>query len=270
MTCKYLYLISGITLCLLLASCTKYSEYRKKSSGQVFVTPYNFQIESVRVHDWKVGKYLKQKVSKGVNIQFRLPVLSKSDLMDLVTTKKVNSWLVKVMRRGRGRSETIGWMYIPLSSSGEKNLRVNPIKMASFNVYYAAAAISNRFLKYNCPALDHRKEISIHKIVDSRSNSSKVIVVSMAEEHKVNARVEQFSYGGYVINGGMKLSGEYHLEIAFYNSIKKRVKSNFIHYDQYVDIVTEKDVHVKGCAGFKVPPKGKDDGNSFKKFKFGR
>ncbi|GAB4019660.1 MAG: hypothetical protein Fur0010_21880 [Bdellovibrio sp.] len=252
---------------LLFFGCEKKSEYSVKD-GIVTILPTNVGAESAEVIPWTVGILGKVKVAKGINIKVAFPQLEKEAIEDLVKNRGVNSWLIRVRRRHFGRSEILGFLYVPIALPGanDSSVRVKQTKGGFFSVYYAAAALSSRFEKFDCPAFDHNLWIDDIEVYNDKS-AGNMIATSPSEMEIISAKVEAFSYSPITLNGGKSLTGEYVIDLALYNHQSKRKVSNYLELDQKIKVSTELPVHIEGCAGFKIPQREED---SSKKFKFGR
>ena len=252
---------------LFFSSCDKYSEVIY-SGQRVIIKPVNAGIEDISIVRWKVGMMRNITISRGVQITVNFPKIEKEHLRFLVDKYGVDSWVVKVKRRGMMRNETMGYLYVPLILPGQKkSMRINQLSTGSFKVFYASSSISSRFSRLPCPAFKH--DYLIEKVGMKKSSPlMKKIVVSPIEEERILARVEEFNYANTVVNGGKELKGNYNLEIAFYNKKRKVKLSNWIELDGVAEVLREKSVPLSGCENFKIPPRGKEE-NLYKKFNFG-
>ena len=153
--------------------------------------------------------------------------------------------------------------------SSEKYLRVKQIKTGVVNIYYAAAAISNRFENFHCPAFDHSKIIDKVKVSHIKNTTSKIFVSPM-ERQRIEAKVDKYSYSPTIINGGMKLAGTYVIDIALYRQNEKYKESSYYTIPSEVIIKSESNKYLKGCTGFKIPSRERDSREGIESFKFGR
>ena len=260
-------LLSILFVLLITISCDKKSEVIY-SGQRVIIKPVSAGVEDIDVVRWKVGLMRNLTVSRGIQIVVNFPKIDKKHLHFLVDKYGVDSWVIKVKRRGMMRNETMGYLYIPLILPGQKNvMRINQLSTGSFKVYYAASAVSSRFSNLPCPAFNH--DLLIEKVELVTSNPLVTnLVVSPVEEERILAKVEEFNYANTVINGGKELRGEYYLEIAFYNKKRKVKLSNFIELAGVGKVVRERSVPISGCENYTIPPRGEDE-NLYKKFNFG-
>lgn len=255
-----------ISIFILFSSCTKKSEVIY-SGQRVIIKPTKSGISDVDIIKWNVGMMRNITVSRGVQITVDFPVIAKEHLRFLVDKYGVDSWIIKVKRKGMMRNETMGYLYVPIILPGQKNLmRINQLSTGSFKVFYAASAVSSRFSNLPCPAFNH--DLLIEKVELTSSDPLVTnITVSPVEEQRILAKVEEFNYAHTTINGGKELRGDYFLEIAFYNKERKVKLSNFIELPGVGKIVREKSIPITGCENYKIPPRGKDE-NKYNKFQW--
>jgi hypothetical protein len=255
-----------VFLFLIASSCTKKSEVIY-SGQRVIIKPAESGIGDIDIVKWNVGMMRNIEISRGIQMTVDFPRIEKKHLRFLVDKYGVDSWIIKVKRKGMMRNETMGYLYIPIILPGQKNvMRINQLSTGSFKVYYAASAVSSRFSNLPCPAFKH--DLIIEKVaLESSSSLVTDLVVSPVEEQRILAKVEEFSYAHSIINGGEELRGEYYLEIAFYNKERKVKLSNFIQLDGVGKVLRERSVPITGCENFKVPPRGRDE-NKYQKFQW--
>lgn len=267
---KFFILISLVFASLFTIACEKKSQYSVKD-GIASILPLNAGAESVNVVPWTVGILGKKKVAKGIGVKISFPILEHDDILDLIENRSINSWLVRVRRRYLGRTEVLGYLYVPLALPGSKDssVRIKQTKGGFFSIYYSAAAISSRFEKFDCPAFDHNLWIDEAVIFNEKSPDS-MISTSPSEMEVISAKIEAFSYSPITLNGGSSLGGEYIIDLALFNYSTKRKYSNFLELDQKVRVAKEIPVSIDGCAGFQIPRKEEEEEEEDKKFKFGR
>ncbi|OUR96243.1 hypothetical protein A9Q84_07750 [Halobacteriovorax marinus] len=254
-----------ILVLTLTYSCQKKSEvtYTKQ---RVVIKPTWSGVDNLKIIKWRVGLMRNLVISRGVQITIRLPQLEKKDLKYLVDKFGVDSWIIKVKRKGMMRYETMGYFYIPLILPGQRNaMRINQMKAGSFKVYYASSAVSERLSNLPCPAFKHDLKIEKVEIQDSKPLINHIIV-SPAEESRILSRVEEFSYSNTVLNGGKELRGDYFIEIAFYNKGRKNKLSNFVELNGTARVLRERSNPIAGCESFRIPPfkEGEDLRQKFK------
>lgn len=254
---------------LVTTGCQEYSPYIKDAKGRVYIEPKNTGIEFTEIKEWTVGQPLNQKISKGFMVKIKFPIIKTEDLMDLLEYRKIDSWLVRIYRRTYSSSEILGHLYIPIVLPGRQKtgMRVRQLENGFFSIYYAAAAMSNRFEHFVCPAFDHNFVLEDVKI-EKRGTSLAKLVVSSVEMEEIRGEIAKFGYAPQIINGGMKLSGTYRVELALFNYGSKTRYSSFLPLQEVIVVGPEKRKVVKGCTGFQIPPEGKKIDDPIKLFKW--
>jgi hypothetical protein len=254
---------------VLLLSCEKKSELRLTKNG-IFISPVNFKIDYYKIIDWKVGPLKRQRVSKGVELKVKLPQLKNDDLKALGEKKSFDSWLLRITRKSSRRKETLGYLKIPLHHKKKTNQRsqgfAGQTRAVFPRVYYVDAALSTRLEKKPCPGLGHSLEIT--KIHIDKDDNHELINPSLANEKKVNARVEIFKPFPSNFNGGKSLNGQYWVQLALYNSKTKQVLSNFVRASNDLIISRESYKAIKGCQYQDTPVRKIEDNDGIKKFKW--
>ena len=252
---------------LLLTSCSDYSKFTK-SGNSLSLKIKDLGIEKASIVKWKVGPKKDYIISQGVRFSFSLPRFNKDSLKQLEEAE-ADSWLVKVHRISSGRTKNLINVSIPLvrKTLGGSTSYSSPDK-GSVNVFYAAAAISERLRGLTCPAMRHRKLLDSY-ILDSFPLREKELRVSILENSKVMSKLESFVHAPPIINGGRSLIGKYYLELALYNSATKRKKSNLVKLSKHLDITKEEEVIIEECRNVKVRPQSGEN-SGIESFKFKR
>jgi hypothetical protein len=251
--------------------CSDNSEYFPGRQGSFVVKSEDLEITKVKVIKWRVGPLRRQVVSKGFIIKFDVPVLSKSNLKKMTKNSSIDSWLLTIMKKSDRGTSTIGRSYIPIKMAGIRkgsDERYNRLKQAIVKIKYAAASISSRFEKFMCPAFDHRFIIDSPE-VEERGSREYNFSSSPIDNHRIVGKIEPMGLGGFEINGGKSLEGEYYIEVALYSSKDKTRRSNFVRYNEIVKIANQNVVRLKGCASFKIPIR-EDLRDGVNDFKFGK
>ena len=249
----------------LVISCQKKSEVTH-SGERVTIKPTQSEIIDINPIIWKAGILRNITISRGVQVIFSFPQFESKDLRFFVDKFGVDSWIVKVKRKGMMRNETIGYLYVPIILPGQKNaMRINQLKKGSFRILYSASSVSSRFANLPCPAFNHDYLIEKTEVADAKPFSSK-LSLSPVEEERLLVRVEEFNYSNTSVNGGKELRGDYYVDIAFYNKERKTKLSNFIELDGVAKVIREKSLPLSGCENYKIPPRmeGGDGLNQFK------
>lgn len=252
--------------------CTEKAVFERDSYGNIVIKSHQLKIEDADIEEWRVGPLKRQKITKGIRLGIKFPVMEVEDLQTLGREKEVDSWLIRVKKRGNVGTNVMGYFYVPLvqKGSGGSSLRVKQFQKGFFYVFYAAAAMSKRFELLACPAFNHRKVIE-NIDLSPALGKEKTFTVSKVSLGVLSAKIEKFGYHKMIFNGGMDLTGEYFIELAFYNSEKKERKSDWVEVSERVTVESEREKEVKGCVGSEVPPRPKsDDVDPVQKYKFGR
>ncbi|ATH08933.1 hypothetical protein BIY24_13545 [Halobacteriovorax marinus] len=252
----------------LLFSCQKKSQF-SYDGERVSIEPTSSEITDITPIIWKAGIMRNITISRGVQVTFTFPQFENKDLRYLVDKYGVDSWIVRVKRKGMMRNETIGYLYVPIILPGQKNaMRINQLKKGSFRILYSASSVSARFSNSPCPAFKHDLLIEKTEVGSEKPFSSK-ISVSPVEEERLLVAVEDFNYSNTSLNGGKELRGDYYVDIAFYNKERKTKISNFIELDGSAKVVRERSIPLSGCENYKIPPR-MDDGSGINQFKWNK
>ena len=255
-----------LSLLLLLAACRE-AELVKTKHGMVMKFDSS-RVEEVSEISWMVGHgFMRQEVSKGFVAAITLPELGGEDLSHLYSSRKVDSWLVRIeritVRRGK---EFIGHFMVPLKVQTQKNLRISTTSTVRFRVYYAAASVSSRFQRFSCPAFGHNLKLAdfhIHSI--GRARESLII----RGREMIKGKVETAGFVSLEFNGGESLRGEYSISLALYNSAAKVLMSGYVLVGDTIAVVEETPVMIKGCGNFAIPERdGREEKRSLRDIKF--
>ncbi len=252
-------------------SCAKKSELIK-NGDVVIIRPENTSIEDLKAIEWKVGKYAKQEISKGLSFRVYFPFLKTEDLLFLVKERKIDSWIFKITKVDRKGKEVIGRYYIPLVYPGRsKNAhRIKQIPFGVLKIYYAAASISSRLERSLCPVNGHNKLLKGFSVQKNFSVYSRPdLVLSKVGQKSIVGKVETYSYNPSSMNGGASLLGDYILEMALANSKEKKIYSNYFSLKEKIEIKLEAEEMIEGCENYEQPQK-RESIDPIKKFRFGR
>ena len=262
-----------ICLSILLGSCDTNYSYMPINDKSFRINISRGSINHATPTDWRVGRRGKYKtLSKGFKISLKLPVISPSDLKDIHSKIKADSWVLKISRRGsEGRAKVLGNIRLPLTKgrvkSSSKNIHFKRLRRAVFSIYYSAAAHSKRFERFPCPAFGHNKLISKARVIDSSNTRPLKLKIHYRERAGVSGGLETIDFTTRV-NAGMSMTGNYIFELAFYNSVYKNRIGPFMPFKEQVVVPQEDQVDVRSCAGFR--PKGLPTDSQYREFKFGR
>lgn len=224
---------------------------------KVIIEPRPLSLTKIQIQNWKVGPDKDQEISRGILISLDVPQFSSSDLEEIANNRAVDSWYIQMRRGGEVLQRTAA----PFQASGKQ------IRAITYNIQYAASALSMRFAQSSCPAFQHKK--TIEKVsLTTLPKGNHQITLSPLNESKMNASFEFFEMRPNSINGGHQLQGEYRFEIALFDSKTKTLRSNFMTYPEAAVVGFEKDTPIKGCEGFSMPDQ--NSGSDVQEFKFGR
>lgn len=235
-----------------------------------YIKAKEVQVTDIDVIPWKVGKYRKQEVSRGFRLSFEIPSISESSWLKLYKETDANGWLVRLRRKSATRSETLGYFSMEMVSPkpGSSNFfRYNSSKKASVGIYYAASSVSTRLDQLPCPAFNHRYEIEDAEIAKNHVGE-RFWGTSPSDKQGVSAKIDRIGYSPININGGTKLAGSYHIDVALFDSTSKQRLSSYVELNNYGAILKEETQVIKGCENFTVPKRENYDPAN--KFKFGR
>ena len=256
-------------LLLLASSCQDFSKFIK-GERNITIIPNRVSISSSEVADWRIGPLRRQEVSKVLRIKLDFHQFETDHLQDLVKTIEIDSWIIRVKRKTLITSETLDTFYVPLlvPGRGKSDFRIKQVQAGFLNLFYSAAAISTRFEKFQCPAFDHDKIITDFEVINVIGRE-KAIRASKVNANLMTGKLERYSYRPFPINAGKSMIGEYHFEIALYNTVEKLRKSNWFELHEAIKVSGEKAVAIKGCENFKIP-KNNSRLDDIQNFKFGR
>jgi hypothetical protein len=258
-----------ISCLVLFISCSENTKVQI-NPGSVRVMPESMGVTALENISWRVGPLRRQEVSKGVRVEFTMPYLPSDAMETIIERYEVDSWLIRLRRKGLMKNNVLVMAYMPLFAREYprgRNLRIRQSKKLTFRVHYHAAAVSTRFSNFMCPAFEH--DLKLNDIsVKNNSERMGTAVVSGVGKNRVLGKVEKFDYN-LTVNGGSTLQGEYIVEMAFYNSEKKNRHSNWMTLADTGVVGRESSVRLKGCENFKIPDRPVDE-DALKKFKFGR
>jgi hypothetical protein len=235
----------------------------------LYVYGNDVQLDDVREIKWKVGRYQKDIVTKGIRVRFELPLL-KDEGMEKLYKKGIDSFVIRMKRRTLGRVETMGYYSLEFASPhprSPKEIRFKRNKVGSLGVNFAAGSISERLNRLSCPAFNHRLRLKTFEVKRDREFGQLWSIGSM-ENRRISAKVTPIAYTPIVINGGMGLTGEYFVEVAFYSQKTHEKRSNFVRLYDSANVGKSEAVYIKGCSNAAAPNRGSED--PVDKFKFSR
>lgn len=235
-------LILTLFICL---SCTKYAELNKESVG-LELTPVNMEISHLNDIDWLVGQRKEEKITQSITFIVDLPKTRTSDLDFLIDQKGVDSWILRVIAQRDSETQDLGSLYAPFRPR-QLSRTSNPTASTSvtIKVFYAAAYASERFRLMKCPAFNHNKKIRSMGIKGDNADFN--LTFSQGMSYTEKSHLVELTPSAF--NAGHSLVGKYYIEIAPYNSVKKRIFSSFKRIPMYVEVEAEDSIRVDSCDG---------------------
>lgn len=238
---KLLYL----SVLLNLIACSKESVLLREGVG-VRLTEAQWAVASLSEAEWKVGKHLSNTVSKNLNLVLSMPRLDSDDVQFLQTTYGVDAWLVKIIQSNALSSNMeLVTIYAPFRARQNGRSGGLLMKSLSFNFTYAAAAISERFRRFNCPAFSHDKRLDKWEIV----GAEKPIEILVRPEARFEEKLKLSELVPTTLNVGNTMVGEYFFEVALFNTAQKQTYSTFQRLPFHLKVLSEDSILVDGCAG---------------------
>lgn len=257
--------ISLVFLFVICTSCSKHSEVIMDKNKVVGIHANEGSVYDGQVMEWKVGDFHSKTLSKGFLLKIALPKLGIGNIEKILEQTKVDSWLVKVIRRNHNGEEIImGHIYLPFYHVNQQtgNRRVEAIESLFVKIYYAPAALSARLEGLKCPAMDHRKVID--EIEAKQGKLEREFYISYSNQF--DEKVLPAEILPHIFNGGLSLIGEYTAQVALYSFTANVRYSEFIDLPGSVKVTKEIEKAVEECNGVAVPSMEHDE--KLKQFKF--
>lgn len=260
-------MIRYFLMILMTCSCFRDDPSYQIEKGIPVIKGVDIGLNNLTELDWKVGTDRSKLVSMGLRFDLKLSSVNEKTADILFQKHKADSWIFKVIHYTRtGYKNELGSFYVEFIGNYQGRMRFQDVKFASFKVFYAAAAMSEDFRRFTCPAFNHRKKISQIKY-DKNLEGNKDIYINSAPE-RFDAKTEKIFLVPPMYNGGNSLEGSYEVSYALYDSASRKVLSSWSRIDQLVQVVKENFVKIPECQGVKEENKPRDQ-REFK-FKFGR
>ena len=228
-------------------SCSKFSNIFFKEKHFI-LKDQNIELSHINKITWYVGPLRRQHLSKGFSVLLTFPALKKEHIEKIKRKYKIDSWLIKVSKKGFSSTSHLETIYVPLSSrENSSKFNYDSRKKGVIRIYYAAAAPSRRLGNLSCPAFKHRKKLKAIEIKEKRGKKE-ITLKSVSSGKFMFREAKQFEIGGNIINGEHHLEGEYIFEIALYNVKEKKQMSEFVEYPHFVKVFREEEREIKGCV----------------------
>jgi len=234
-----------LTLLLGLSGCTKNTTVHKDGAS-TRLSDVSFKAAKLNEVTWKVGRTLRDVVSRNVTAVIEMPNIDESDEEFLLKTYGVDAWLVRVTQITPASAKIeLGTLHVPFRGATKGRGGGMRVKSVSFSLTYAAAAMSERFRRFNCPAFSHDRRLDDYHIEGEEKPIELVVVAGSPynEKFKANELVPT------TFNIGHTMVGEYVVEVALMNTHTKTFYSSFKELPFHIKVASEKSVSVEGCAG---------------------
>lgn len=215
---------------------------------------------------WNVGRPKRtSEITKGLRLEIALPDLSAPELRELHKRYQADAWMARISRLQSGNREIIGYFYVPVIYVRDDGLNERNVTSGMVQILYSDAAPSKRFADFPCPAFGHSLKVTSVSL-DQGDDVSMNITAGRGTSFKMTAK--KLEFGATVFNGGKKLTGLYFIELAFYNSLKQTLLSDFTLLAGTLKVNSEQSMPILGCSGFTIPEREEESGSN--NFKFGR
>lgn len=256
---KLLLLFKILFLGIFLCGCLPGTSKVKGQRGLYFITPNKLNLSNLKELKWKVGILRKQVISRGVSFRIYYPSLSSRFLNEIEQKHGVDSWIVKITRRGQWVREELAHYSAKIGVNKLKDKKDLSKKrytrlFTAVIVNYPDSFISAKHASLPCPVFKHNLKITDFTLKDDLTKRSRILVlrpdsvrdtIEFSKREKDPRRI--------YINGGKFLAGRYFVDLALYSSTTGRIYSNYVRYSQEAVIEEEKRVKVKGCQNFSLP-----------------
>jgi hypothetical protein len=234
-----------LALMLLMMGCQKYAQFEEVQKI-IYIRDFKSEITRVNLEEWKVGQNRSQVVSKGFLVEVSMTPLEEEHAVRLTELYGINSWIVRILKVDGPRRKEVGYSYIPFFSSNTRTGRsFVEISSITFKINYAAA-ISGNMRSFKCPAFDHNRLITNGEI---QSYDAGIDSIKTTPVFGIQKPVELNQLVPPVFNGGNSLQGKYQVELALYDSAKRKVFGSWAPAKGQVNIEYEKQIGIVGCAG---------------------
>ena len=253
----------------LLFSCSDKPEI-KSIDGIFEVKLPAATIGNIETKDWHVGERGKDIVSKGFRFQIKLPQFDHAELQEMLKAGFLDSLAVKLKRRTYSESKTLDTFILPLGRQipgTAASYIISQLREINLIINYSAAS-SNRLTNLMCPAMKHRFLLTDYEVNDPMSKINHYVFGKKDAKSDFMSNIRAFNGAKHTINGGRSLIGSYYLEIAFYDSLKRKRVGNFLPSSELLKITGEERIQIPSCDDPKNRDKTQNSG--VRSFKFGQ
>lgn len=236
---------ASILTFLLFFSCTKYASLTRDAMG-THIQDAHMDLSHLSDVEWAVGKNKEHKITQSFTFIMNLPRLKSDDLDYLTSQKGIDAWIIRVIQIKGSEKQDLGSFYTLFKPRKlSRGISSGAATSASVKIYYAASYASERFRSFRCPAFSHNKKIQQMDIYGEDTPLNLNVDVAYAYPEK--SQLIELTPSSF--NGGNSLQGEYHLEIAPYNSNTKMIHSSFKRLPRHIIVNSEESVNIPSCAG---------------------
>jgi hypothetical protein len=254
---------------ILLVSCSDSSTITKQGDTfKIKVVPA--EVLNLDHKKWYVGKIGRDIVSKGMRVQYRLPQFDQVELKELLKAGYFDSVLLRLKKRTYAESITLDTFYIPFGrrrSDRENDFIISQLRDINLHLTYSASSV-DRLARLMCPALKHRFLIDDYGIDSPLVKEANYIISKGSGYTDFMSKIRQFSGGKHKINAGKSMIGTFYLEMAFYDSVKRKRFGNFLPASEVFKVADEERVEIPFCDDPNNANKGTND--NVRSFKFGQ
>lgn len=238
--------VASILIVLIgLLGCTKKTVVSQESGG-TRLSQLEWKLGKLNEVTWKVGKTLRDIVTRNLTVVLETPKLAEDDEEYLRKTYGVDSWIVRVTHQNPslGKIE-LGSLHVPFRGDSHGRGSGMPVKAVAFSLTYAAAAMSERFRGFNCPAFSHDKRLDDYEMTGEQTPIEMVVQAGPSFQEKLQKNeLVPMTY-----NVGHSMLGTFEFEVALFNTVDSRLYSSYKILPFGLKVDTEETVKIDGCAG---------------------
>lgn len=233
--------ILTIALFISLTACTKWYEV-KEGNGVLYIDNVQSEIHSLKDVEWSVGQSKNKEISKGFVFKFDIPKLDEEGSEKLLKKYGIDSWIFRITKVTRGKNQILGQISYDFSNITRVSSDI------TVHIFYHAAAVSQTFRKFKCPAFNHRSKLNKYTVQDKMIGPQDIF---SKRGNLVPGRIEKPSFAPVIFSGDISLVGNYIVEYALFNSNEKKIFSKWHQANNYVDIISEDRIVLPSCSGIK-------------------
>jgi len=230
-----------ILILLTITSCTKWHDV-KEGNGILYIEKAVSEVHSLKDVEWKVGQSRDKTISKGFVFKFDIPKVDSDGAQKLFNKYGITSWIFRIKKITRGNSQILGHVTYDLSNITRVSSDI------TIHIFYHAAAVSQTFRKFHCPAFNHRYQLNNFSI--KNTNPKEYDIFSLRGQ-AVHGRIEKPSFAPVIFSGDTSLFGQYIVEYALFNKKEKKIFSKWYRANNIVEVQTEDRVILPSCSGIK-------------------